>query len=132
MRIRKLAVLGAVVALAGCYHAVVETGLTPSPTVIDRPWASGWVYGLVPPKPLSTMAQCPNGPAKVETQLSFLNMLVGSLTLGIYTPMSIRVTCAQGGARSSADGVAPRDVRAVSDAAAEVAVEGAREIPPPR
>jgi hypothetical protein len=131
MRMRKLAALAAVVVLAGCYHAVVETGLTPSPTVIDRPWASGWVYGLVPPKPLSTMAQCPNGPAKVETQLSFLNMLVGSLTLGIYTPMSIKVTCAQS-ARASVDGAAPRDVRDAAAAAAEVAVEGAQEIPPPR
>jgi hypothetical protein len=31
----------------------------------------------------------------VETRLSFLNQLVGFLTLGIYTPMDIRVTCAE-------------------------------------
>jgi hypothetical protein len=95
MRMRKLAALGAVVLLAGCYHAVVDTGLTPSPTTIEKPWASGWVYGLVPPSPISTMERCPNGVAKVETQLSFVNSLVGALTLGIYTPMSIKVTCAQ-------------------------------------
>jgi len=32
--------------------------------------------------------------AKVETQLSFVNQLVSFLTLGIYTPMQITVTCA--------------------------------------
>jgi hypothetical protein len=79
---------------AGCYHATVETGLPASNTVIDKPWASGWVYGLVPPSTISTAAQCPNGVARVETQLSFVNQLVSFLTFGIYTPMSIRVTCA--------------------------------------
>lgn len=31
----------------------------------------------------------------VETQLSFPNQLVSFLTGGIYTPMTITVTCAQ-------------------------------------
>jgi hypothetical protein len=38
--------------------------------------------------------RCQNGPAEVETQHSFVNQLVGFLTLGIYTPMEIKVTCA--------------------------------------
>ena len=83
------------VGLAGCYHATVETGLTPSPQTIEKKWASSWVYGLVPPSTVETQAKCANGVAKVETQLSFLNQLVGVLTLGIYTPMEITATCAQ-------------------------------------
>jgi hypothetical protein len=79
---------------AGCYHATVETGATPSTVVIDQKFASSWIYGLVPPKTVETAARCPNGPAKVETQHSFVNQLVGILTLGIYTPMQITVTCA--------------------------------------
>jgi hypothetical protein len=43
------------------------------------------------------MAQCPEGVAQVDTQLSFLNQLVSFLTWGIYTPMEIVVTCASGG-----------------------------------
>ncbi len=78
----------------GCYHATVETGLTPSVETIEEPWASGWVYGLVSPDPISTQAKCKHGVAKVETELSFVNQLVGFHTLGIYTPMSIKVTCA--------------------------------------
>jgi hypothetical protein len=82
--------------LGGCYHATVETGATPSTVVIDQSFASSWIYGLVPPKLVSTTSKCPDGVAKVETQHTFVNQLVGLLTLGIYTPMQIKVTCATG------------------------------------
>ena len=104
------------VVLAGCYHATVETGAAPSTVVLDKSFASSWIYGLVPPDIVSTAESCPDGVAKVETQHTFVNQLVGFLTLGIYTPMQIRVTCA---ARGSA----------VADAmAVPVAVEGASPI----
>ena len=93
----KLAAATALLSIAGCYHAIINTGLSPSSEVIDQTWASGWVYGLVPPKPVDTMAKCKSGVAKVETLHSFLNSLVGGLTFGIYTPMTIKVTCATGG-----------------------------------
>ncbi len=89
--------LVALLAVAGCYHAIVNTGLPPSPTTIEEPWASGFIYGLVPPNPVETMQKCPRGVAKVETQHSFLNSLVAGLTFGIYTPITITVTCAQAG-----------------------------------
>ena len=79
-----------------CYHATIDTGLTPSTVTIEKPWANGWIYGLVPPSPVETAKKCPNGVAKIDTQLSFANQLVDFLTLGIYTPMDIKVTCAQG------------------------------------
>ena len=90
----------ALLGLAACYHATIDTGLPPSPQVIDQPWASGWVYGLVPPKTVETMAKCSSGVSKVETLHSFLNSLVGGLTFGIYTPITIKVTCAAGGRAS--------------------------------
>lgn len=94
---RKLAALSlCVVALTGCYHATIETGLAPSPQVVEKAWAHGWILGLVPPATVETQQKCgPKGVSKVETQLSFPNMLVGNLTGGIYTPMSVKVTCAQ-------------------------------------
>ncbi len=97
--VRRTALSGiaAAILVAGCFHATIETGLTPSNQVIEKPWASGWVFGLVPPNPVATMSKCPGGVSKVETQLSFVNMLVAFLTLDIYTPMAIKVTCASGG-----------------------------------
>ena len=96
-RLTSISALAFAVGLGGCYHATIETGLAPSPVIIDQPWALSFVYGLVPPKTVETAAKCPTGVSKVETQLSFLNQLVSALTLGILTPMAIKVTCASGG-----------------------------------
>ena len=82
--------------LAACYHQVVRTELPPSPTVVEREWVPAWVFGLVPAKPIDFRQQCPSGAAVVETQQSFANGLVRLVTLGIYTPQSVRVTCASG------------------------------------
>ena len=99
MRPRTIISLAAVaVASSACYHAVIDTGRPAGTTAIHKPWAHGWIYGLVPPEPIETAAKCPNGVSKVETQLSFLNQLVSGLTLGIYTPMQIDITCASGSA----------------------------------
>ena len=83
--------------LPACYHATVDTGLTPGTQVVSEQWASGWVLGLVPPDAVEAGSACPSGVARVETQLSFLNQLVSIITFGIYTPMQIDVTCAAGG-----------------------------------
>ena len=100
MRIHQWALLATIAGGAACYHATVETGLTPSAVTVEKGWASSWIYGLVPPSAVSTAAKCSTGIARVETQLPFVNMLVGFLTAGIYTPMAIKVTCAQRGSAS--------------------------------
>ena len=91
-----LACAGLLIAATGCYHATIETGLSPSPQVIEQTFASGWIFGLIPPNTVSTQAKCPKGVSKVETQHSFVNMLVQFITFSIYTPMDIKVTCAAG------------------------------------
>ena len=102
MSMLRATTLTAALLSVGCYHATVTTGATPSATeTIDQPFASSWIYGLVPPKTVEAAEKCSSGVAKVETRQSFVNGLVGALTFGIYTPMHIRVTCA---ARSSAMG----------------------------
>ncbi len=108
--------------LAGCYHAVVETGRQPSDVVIENKWASSFVHGLVPPDVVNVASQCPNGVARVETRLSFLNMLVTGLTFGIYSPMEITVTCAAGGAPAP-EATARDDAAERLQAAIERAVE---------
>lgn len=90
------------VALLGCYHATIDTGVAPSEKVIEKRWASGWILGLVPPSTTATAEQCPAGVARVETKQSFLNGLVNIVTMSIYTPMAIRVTCAEGVAPAAA------------------------------
>lgn len=98
------------VSAIGCYHATIETGLQPDGQKITQKWASGWIFGLIPPKTVEAAAQCPNGVSKVETKLSFLNQLVGGLTFGIYTPMQIEVECATG----SSSGELPNEMQEIT------------------
>jgi hypothetical protein len=81
---------------AGCYHASIESGMKPGNDKIEQEWASGWAWGLVGPQPIEAQSTCKSGLAKTETEHSFLNGLVGFLTLGIYTPMHLTATCAAG------------------------------------
>jgi hypothetical protein len=85
-----------VVLCGGCYHVTVVTGAPAGPTVIDKPWQNSFVIGLVPPAELDVKSQCTSGVAKVETERSFLNGLVGAITENIYTPIHVMVTCASG------------------------------------
>ncbi len=94
---RTLLTLGATTALlSGCYHVTVVTGAPASPTTLDRPWQNSFVLGIVPPPEINTSTVCPSGVAKVETEQTFLNGLVGAVTQSIYTPIHTRVTCAAG------------------------------------
>lgn len=79
---------------AGCYRAVVDTGRAPTATVVEQPWKSTFVFGLIPASEIDTAAECPGGIARVETHQSFLNGLVFVLSAGLYTPQHVRITCA--------------------------------------
>lgn len=100
-----IALIIASLTFTACFHATVRTGATPGDAEINQPWATSLVYGLVPPPDVKTAEDCPNGIAVVETQRTFLNSLVGILTLGIYTPMAIKVTCAASSTQSQDDAV---------------------------
>lgn len=102
MKLRMLAVLGLVLVMAGCYKTTVNTGLTPGSDTIEKPWAHSFVAGLVPIETINAASECPNGVARVETQHTFLNMVAYIATGGIYSPMSITVTCARGNMEEAA------------------------------
>ena len=128
---RHLSLLAAALLLGACYHATIETGATPSAVTVEKSFASSWIYGLVPPSTVETAAKCKTGVAKIETQLSFVNMLVGDLTLGIYTPMSIKVTCAEAGSKAAfvvPSGAGADHQQAIVDAAAARAAETHAEV----
>jgi hypothetical protein len=104
-----------------CYHATITTGRPASSDSISIPWANSFVYGLVPPPLVDAAAKCPNGVARVETQHSFLNGLVQFITLGIYTPIQIDVTCAAPGPVKTSDASTATPVLKVGGAADSVA-----------
>ena len=85
-----------VLLLPACYHATINTGRPMGSTVVNKPFQPSFIYGLIPPATLNVASECPNGVAQVETMHSFVEGLVAALTGGIFTPMSIKVTCAGG------------------------------------
>jgi hypothetical protein len=137
MRKLALPLLAALLAsTTACYHATIETGRPASSQQISKPWANSFIAGLVPPATIETASQCPNGVARVETQLSFLNQVVSAVTLGIYTPMTITVTCAAGGRTSSAGERTPTVVAEGATAeqkaaALDAAIEQAKSLEAP-
>src|SRR5512132_3244969 len=94
MQLRRRLIPLLALCFAGCYHASVETGRAPGPQHIEKGWVASYLGGTVGPSTVDVKAACANGVSKVETKHSFLNGLVGGLTLAIYTPMTIEVTCA--------------------------------------
>ena len=115
----------------GCYHAIIDTGLQPSPETISIPWAHSFIAGLVPPKVVETASKCKNGVAKVSTQHSFLNLVAAFVTFSIYTPMHIDVTCSTG-AKAGDDAAATLDAKvdlaAALNEAANLAITTGREV----
>ena len=96
--LKPVALMLSLVAATGCYHQVIRSGKAPGTKVVEKPWTATWLWGLVPATPIDVTSQCQSGVAIVETQQSFVNGLVGGLTLGIYTPRTVKVTCASGSA----------------------------------
>jgi hypothetical protein len=130
MRLAKLAVLVLLAATAGCYRATIETGRVPSGQQIRNDWAHSFIAGLVPPSTVQTAQQCPNGIARVETQLSFLNMVANAVTFGLYSPMTITVQCAAAGENEEEALLVPADAtlttatRVFNEAVARSAEQG--------
>lgn len=85
--------LGGFLMLTACYHTITTTNLNPGAKV-SNDWAPAFIYALVPAK-VDAQAMCKGKPIQaVESQASFLNMVVGWITFGIFTPMTVTVTCA--------------------------------------
>jgi len=88
--------LGAQLLLStGCYRAVVTTApYSPSGHTETR-WVHTFVGGLLPLNSVDGTAVCSTGHVQtVSTRLSLLSLLAEGLTLGIYAPVKVTVTCA--------------------------------------
>ena len=122
MRRRWLPLAFVAVSAMGCFHQVVNTGRTAGSTQIDLPWVQGWLWGLVSPQPIETRAQCPSGVATVTTEMSFMNGLASVVTLGIFTPQHVTITCATGGTASLSKGATELTIPATATAQERSAV----------
>jgi len=85
-----------VVILGGCYRHAYDVGTgAPNGHLVYDHWEHKFIFGLANAnnKHLDVKKSCPSGNATVKDQISFLNGLVGFLTVGIYTPTNVMVHC---------------------------------------
>jgi hypothetical protein len=86
-------------ALGGCYRATFISNPQVVKGVEHDKWNHFFIFGLVGEENLDVRQFCADGRvAEVNTQETFLNGLVTLLTIGIYAPRTVYVTCAAGSA----------------------------------
>ena len=93
--IMKVVLATALCALAGCYKVTIRP--TGAPVPATEPQFSEtqdfYVFGLIGEKHIDVGAICRAEPAQLQTEHTFVNQLLGLITIGIYTPSTANVWC---------------------------------------
>ncbi len=98
MRTSFTGLLVATLLLSGCYTISYRGRGSPS-GVEQEQWNNYFLWGLAPgSNDIDLQKLCPGGPARWKSQQSFVQGLIGVVTLGIYIPRSVHVECATGNA----------------------------------
>lgn len=106
-RLALVALLGS----TGCYHATFFPDPSLARGQTHEEWSDFFVFGLVGDEHFDTRSFCPSQEvAMVRTGGNFATGLVSALTIGIYTPRKLYVSCA------AAPGVAARSLEIEADA----------------
>jgi hypothetical protein len=83
---------------SGCYKATFYKDASAVKGEEHEEWTDFFVFGMVGSEQIDVKKFCSNGDAAViRTGGNVGTGLVGALTIGIYTPRKVYVTCAAGG-----------------------------------
>ncbi len=85
----------ALLALSSCYTVSYQTQKPGSGTYREER-GDFFLWGLVGEKTVDLKALCPDGPSRWRSQTTFVDALLGIVTLGIYIPRHVTVECASG------------------------------------
>jgi hypothetical protein len=86
------ATLAAAFLATGCYTVRFQTDLAPGGAKFEEK-GSFFLWGLIGEKEVNLKKMCPAGPARWQNQQTFVDGLIGAVTLGIYIPRTINVEC---------------------------------------
>ncbi|MBK7584678.1 MAG: hypothetical protein IPI67_31390 [Myxococcales bacterium] len=88
-------VLATLALTSGCYKATfVEDPSAAKRAPTHEEWSNHYVFGLVGDKEYDTRDWCPNGTAATRTGGNVGTTALTVVTLGIYAPRKVYVTCA--------------------------------------
>lgn len=97
MTIRRMLAAAALLGLTGCYTISYQTKAAGNGQYReDR--GDFFLWGLVGDKTIDMKAICPQGVSRWKSQQTFVDGLLGFITLGIYIPRHVTVECAGGAA----------------------------------
>jgi hypothetical protein len=86
------ATLAAALLATGCYTTRFQSNLAPGGAKFEEK-GNFFLWGLVGEKEVDLKKMCPAGPARWQNQQTFVDGLIGAVTLGIYIPRTITVEC---------------------------------------
>jgi hypothetical protein len=96
----RMLVACAVLASSGCYKATFHQSSSAVRGAQHEEWTDYFLLGLVNHQTYDVRQLCgETPPAAVRTGGNFLTGLVSVLTIGIYTPRKLYVSCSSGGAK---------------------------------
>ena len=99
---RGLLLGGALLALSGCYKATFYQNTNVVRGTEHDEWSDFFVFGLVGTEEFDVHKFCGGQPvAEVRTGSNVGTGIVTALTIGIYAPRKVYVTCAAGGGASA-------------------------------
>jgi len=87
--------LAAVLLLSGCY-TISYKGDRPGLGSEQSEWDNYFLWGLVGEAKVDLRQVCPRGVSSWKSQQTFVQGLIGIVTLGIYVPRSVIVECGSG------------------------------------
>jgi len=93
--LRRLLVVGALLTATGCYNVTYMSKTRMPSAVQHEENLNFFFFGLAGERDVQAGQMCPNGIAKIHNQQTFLDMFLFVITIGIYTPRTVTVTCAQ-------------------------------------
>ncbi|MEL6346699.1 MAG: hypothetical protein AAFV53_26535 [Myxococcota bacterium] len=102
---KKLMIL-ALVLLTGCYTTKINfaPAAAAGQGATFKTLQHTFIYGLVSPGAVNAGAMCGgNPPIRVKSQVAGLGILANYITVGLWVPMTVTVTCGSGNPRAMLD-----------------------------
>lgn len=88
----KTTLLVLVVVLCGCTHMSFKQGAVDSP-VTESKRLDFFILGVIPATPAPVAHLCSNGIDQLDFYSSGMDVLLGIVTVGLYTPRHVDIHC---------------------------------------
>lgn len=94
-RLSGLVMVGSLLLSTGCFRSVVTTAPYSPIGHTETRWVHTVIGGLIPLNSVDGTSLCGSGTVQtVTTQHGLLSLVATGITMGIYTPVKVTVTCA--------------------------------------